>query len=104
MKAVIFGAPGSGKGTYASRLQAKLGLDVIAMGDIFREMMKENSDLGRNIKSYVERGSLVPDDLVNKVLKERLAKVPPDEALFWTVTPAPFNRSKTSTRSSRLTW
>jgi adenylate kinase len=76
MKAVIFGAPGSGKGTYASRLQARLGVDVIAMGDIFREMMKENSELGRKIKGFVENGSLVPDEIVNEVLKQRLAKVP----------------------------
>jgi adenylate kinase len=75
MKAIIFGAPGSGKGTYASRLQLQLGVDVIAMGDIFREMMKENSDLGMRIKGYVERGLLVPDDIVNEVLKKRLAKV-----------------------------
>jgi adenylate kinase len=76
MKAVIFGAPGSGKGTYSSRLQARLGVDVIAMGDIFREMLKEDSELGRKIKSYVERGALVPDDIVNEVLRQRLAKVP----------------------------
>jgi len=76
MKAVIFGAPGSGKGTYASRLQSRLGVDVIAMGDIFREMMKEDSDLGRNVKGYVEKGSLVPDAIVNEVLQQRLAKVP----------------------------
>ena len=76
MKAVIFGAPGSGKGTYASRLQARLGVEVIAMGDIFREMMKEDSDLGRNVKGYVEKGSLVPDDIVNEVLEQWLAKVP----------------------------
>jgi adenylate kinase len=75
MKAIIFGAPGSGKGTYASRLQLQLGVDVIAMGDIFREMMKENSELGMKIKGYVERGLLVPDDIVNEVLKKRLAKV-----------------------------
>jgi adenylate kinase len=76
MKAVIFGAPGSGKGTYASRLQARLGVDVIAMGDIFREMMKQDSELGKTIKSYVEKGQLVPDDIVNEVLKQRLAKGP----------------------------
>jgi adenylate kinase len=75
MKAIIFGAPGSGKGTYASRLQLQLGVDVIAMGDIFREMMKENSDIGTKIKGYVEKGLLVPDDIVNEVLKKRLAKV-----------------------------
>lgn len=75
VRAVIFGAPGSGKGTYASRLQAKLGVDVIAMGDIFREIMKEGSPLGRKVKQYVESGKLVPDDVVIEVLKERLGKV-----------------------------
>ncbi|MGE5637185.1 MAG: nucleoside monophosphate kinase, partial [Chloroflexota bacterium] len=49
MKAVIFGPPGSGKGTYASRLQARLNVEVISMGDIFRDMMKEDSELGRKI-------------------------------------------------------
>ena len=75
MKAVIFGPPGSGKGTYASRLQAKLGVDVIAMGDIFREIMKQDSPLGRRVKGFVDRGLLVPDDVVVEVLKQRLARV-----------------------------
>lgn len=82
MKAVIFGPPGSGKGTYASRLQAKLGVDVIAMGDIFREIMKEDSALGRKVKEYVEKGLLVPDDVVIEVLKQRLAKVPKDKGFI----------------------
>ena len=82
MKAVIFGAPGSGKGTYASRLHAQLGVEVIAMGDIFREMMKENSDLGRKIKSYVEKGALVPDNIVNEVLKKRLSKIPAEKGFI----------------------
>jgi len=76
VNAVIFGAPGSGKGTYASRLQSKLGVDVIAMGDIFREIMKENTPLGRTVKGYVEKGLLVPDEVVVEVLKHRLAKIP----------------------------
>ena len=76
MKAIIFGAPGAGKGTYSSRLQAQLGVDVIAMGDIFRESVKQDSELGRKVKSYVEKGALVPDDVVVEVLKDRLAKVP----------------------------
>ncbi len=74
MKALIFGAPGSGKGTYASRLQSKLGVDVVAMGDIFREIMKEDTPLGRKVKGYVEKGLLVPDDVVIEVLRNRLAK------------------------------
>ena len=76
MNAIIFGAPGSGKGTYASRLQAKLGVDVVAMGDIFREIMKEDTELGKKVKGYVEKGLLVPNDIVIEVLKHRLAKIP----------------------------
>ena len=76
MKAIIFGAPGAGKGTYASRLQAKLGVEVIATGDIFRELMKEDSELGRKVRGYVEKGLLVPDEVVVEVLKQRLSKIP----------------------------
>ena len=75
MKAVIFGPPGSGKGTYASRLQARLGVDVVAMGDIFREIMKESTPLGLKVRGFVEKGLLVPDNVVVEVLKQRLAKV-----------------------------
>ncbi|UCG35942.1 MAG: adenylate kinase [Candidatus Bathyarchaeota archaeon] len=71
---IIFGPPGSGKGTYASRLQLKLGIPAIAMGDIFREISKEETGLGQRVKEYMEKGDLVPDDIVIEVLKERLAK------------------------------
>jgi len=76
VNAIIFGAPGSGKGTYASRLQSKLGVDMIAMGDIFREIMKEDSQLGRKAKGYVEKGELGPDYIATELLKQRLAKIP----------------------------
>jgi len=76
LKAIIFGAPGAGKGTYASRLQAKLGVEVIATGDIFRELMKEDSELGRKVRGYVEKGLLVTDEVVVEVLKQRLSKIP----------------------------
>lgn len=76
LKAVMFGAPGAGKGTYASRLQQKLGVETIATGDIFRELMKEDSELGRKVKGYVEKGLLVPDEVVVGVLKQRLSKIP----------------------------
>ncbi|MGO8806955.1 MAG: adenylate kinase family protein [Candidatus Bathyarchaeia archaeon] len=76
MKAVMFGAPGAGKGTYVSRLQQKLGVETIATGDIFRELIKQDSELGRKVKGYVEKGLLVPDEIVLEVLKLRLAKIP----------------------------
>ena len=75
MKFVIFGPPGSGKGTYASRLQMKLGVDMIAMGDIFREIMKTDTNLGRKVKEFVEKGQLVPDNVVIEVLERRLSEV-----------------------------
>jgi adenylate kinase len=76
VNAIIFGAPGAGKGTYSSRLKAKLGVDVIAMGDIFRENLKADTPLGKKVKSYVEKGLLVPDDIVIDVLKQRLNELP----------------------------
>lgn len=74
MRFIIFGPPGSGKGTYASRLQAKLGVDVIATGDLLREIMKEDTPLGRKVKAFVEKGLLGPDEVVTEVLKQRLEK------------------------------
>ena len=82
MNAIIFGPPGSGKGTYASRLQSMLGVAVIAMGDVFREMLKEDTPLGRKVKGYVENGLLVPDDIVIDVLKQHLAEVPKDRGFI----------------------
>ncbi len=82
MKAIIFGAPGAGKGTYASRIQAKLSVEVIATGDIFRELMKEDSELGRKVRGYLEKGLLVPDEVVVEVLKQRLSKIPKEKGFI----------------------
>ena len=95
VNAIIFGPPGSGKGTYASRLQSKLGVDVIAMGDIFREILKEDSDLGRKVKGYVEKGLLVTDDIVIEVLKNRLAKVPKGKGFILDGYPRTLEQAKT---------
>jgi adenylate kinase len=76
VNAIIFGAPGSGKGTYSAMLKEKLGLEVISMGDIFRVMLMEKSILGRIIKSYVNAGLLVPDIIVVEVLEESIAHGP----------------------------
>ena len=95
MKAIIFGAPGAGKGTYSSRLQNQLGVDVIAMGDIFRESVKQNSELGKKVKSYVEQGALVPDDVVVEVLKDRLSKIPADKGFLLDGFPRTIEQAKT---------
>jgi adenylate kinase len=72
MKLIIFGLPGSGKGTYATRLETKLGTIPIAMGDIFREAIKQGTPLGKKVENYLKSGQLVPDDLVIEVLKEKI--------------------------------
>jgi adenylate kinase len=95
LKAIIFGAPGAGKGTYSSRLQEKLGVDVIAMGDIFRESVKQNSPLGKKVKGYVEKGALVPDDVVVEVLKERLNRVPKGKGFILDGFPRTIEQAKT---------
>lgn len=74
MKFVIFGAPGAGKGTYSTRLQDALGIVAISTGDLFRAAVKQESELGKSVKSYLDSGKLVPDEVVLDVLKDRLAK------------------------------
>jgi adenylate kinase len=99
---VIFGPPGSGKGTYASRLQPKLNVDVIAMGDIFREILKENTPLGKKVKGYVEKGALVPDDVVVEVLKQRLAMVPSERGFILDGYPRTIEQAKTLSKIARI--
>lgn len=72
MNLIIFGPPGSGKGTYATRLETKLGTTPIAMGDIFREAIKQSTPLGKKVEGYLKSGQLVPDDVVIEVLKVKI--------------------------------
>lgn len=74
MKFVIFGAPGAGKGTYSTRLQDALKIIAVSTGDLFRAAVKQESELGKSVKSYLDSGKLVPDEVVLDVLKDRLAK------------------------------
>jgi adenylate kinase len=75
---VLLGGPGSGKGTQAEQLCKELGLPHIATGDLFRENLRQQTDLGRLAKTYMDRGELVPDDITDAMVAERLAR--PDTA------------------------
>ena len=69
---VLLGPPGAGKGTQAERLVDDFGLPYYATGNILREAVGNGSELGREAKSYMERGELVPDELICGVIAERL--------------------------------
>lgn len=72
MRLVFLGAPGVGKGTYASRISLILGIPHIATGDLFRDEIREGTELGKEAKEYMESGELVPDELVIDMLKKRI--------------------------------
>jgi len=74
MRIVMLGPPGAGKGTYASRLTGRLGIPHISTGDMVREEIRKQSDLGKKIKEYSDKGALVPDEIIIKLLTERLEK------------------------------
>ena len=70
----IMGPPGAGKGTQACRLAAARGIPHISTGDMFRENIRQATDLGRKANEYLQNGGLVPDDLVTEMVRERLAR------------------------------
>jgi len=72
MRIVLLGAPGAGKGTQGEKLVKKYGFPHISTGDIFRAAIKEGTALGKQAKEYMDRGELVPDDLVVGIVRERL--------------------------------
>ncbi|MGC9345751.1 MAG: adenylate kinase family protein [Candidatus Bathyarchaeales archaeon] len=72
MNAMIFGPPGSGKGTYASALEKRIGMVKISTGDIIREEIGKNTAIGRRMKDFYGRGELVPDSMVMEILKKRI--------------------------------
>ena len=73
MKRTIFlGPPGSGKGTQAKKLSEKFNLVHISTGDILRKAIKDGTELGKNAKSFVDAGNLVPDDIILGMIKEEL--------------------------------
>lgn len=72
MRLVLLGPPGVGKGTLAGLLKESLGVLHISTGDIFREEMKNNTALGKEIKGYIDKGQLVPDEVVTRIIESRL--------------------------------
>lgn len=74
MNVILFGPPGAGKGTQAGAVCDRHGLLQVATGDIFRKNLKENTELGQLARSYMDKGQLVPDEVVWKLVEDRLAQ------------------------------
>lgn len=74
MNIIIMGPQGSGKGTQAKRISAKYNIPHISTGDIFRENIKNGTELGKTAQEFTNRGQLVPDDLTIELIKDRLQR------------------------------
>lgn len=74
MRLVLLGPPGAGKGTQASFIKEKLGIPIIATGDMLRQAVKDGTDLGLKAKAIMAEGKLVSDDIIIQIVQERIAK------------------------------
>ena len=74
MKLILMGPVGSGKGTQAGLISTRFGLPHISTGEIFRTNIKNNTELGKIAKSYIDNGELVPEELTNKLVADRLSQ------------------------------
>ena len=74
MRLILLAAPGAGKGTQAEKLSAHFGIPTISTGAILRKNIKEETELGKLAKKYIDDGKLIPDDVMIEVMKSRLAE------------------------------
>lgn len=74
MRLILLGAPGAGKGTQAEYLSKRFSIPHISTGDILRENVKNETELGKKAKEYMDKGLLVPDEIVIEIVKDRLSK------------------------------
>ncbi|MCS4485977.1 adenylate kinase [Staphylococcus americanisciuri] len=74
MNIILMGLPGAGKGTQASEIVKKYPIPHISTGDMFRKAIKEQTELGKEAKSYMDRGELVPDEVTVGIVKERISE------------------------------
>jgi len=82
MRLILLGPPGAGKGTQADVLSNRLNMPHISTGDMLREALRENREVGRRAKEYMEKGELVPDELVTEIVKNRLSQADTKDAFI----------------------
>lgn len=92
MKVIIFGPQGSGKGTQAELIARRYSLPYISTGDIFRYHLKNKTELGEKVNQFISEGKLVPDDLTNEIVKDRLSQ--PDCSVGFVLDGYPRNKNQ----------
>lgn len=98
---ILLGAPGAGKGTQAVRLAERLGVPAISTGDIFRANIKGGTELGKLAQEYSSRGELVPDEVTDSMVRDRLAE--PDAAQGFLLDGYPRNAAQVAALDATLT-
>ena len=79
MRVIMLGPPGAGKGTQSQRIASRYGVPHISSGDIFREEVSRETDVGKTLRGYLEAGDLVPDDLVLSLIMDRVVDAPENQ-------------------------
>ncbi|GIR76912.1 MAG: hypothetical protein CM15mP78_16110 [Candidatus Poseidoniales archaeon] len=93
---VLFGPPGAGKGTQAQRIMEHTGLPQISTGDMLRAAVKAGTSVGLEAKGYMDRGELVPDDVILALIKERINEPDAANGVMFDGFPARFHKPRPS--------
>jgi len=94
MNLILLGAPGAGKGTQAEMIVAKYNIPQISTGDMLREAVAKGTELGQKAKEYMDKGELVPDEVVIGIVKERLAQPDCDKGFILDGFPRTINQAE----------
>jgi len=94
MRKIFLGAPGSGKGSYASRIAPKRNIPHISTGDLLRTNLKEQTEIGMKAKEYMDKGDLVPDEIVIEMLKTRIGNKDCDNGFILDGFPRTINQAE----------
>ena len=94
MNLILMGLPGAGKGTQAEKITDTFGIPHISTGDMFRIAMSNGTELGLKAKAFIDQGELVPDEVTNGIVKERLAKADTEKGFLLDGFPRTLNQAK----------